>query len=78
MSVFLSDLNNTCRFITLGYNLPKSALHALKINKLRFYCTLKNFFEITRCGIDGYDSERNGAYGFPTIKQLIFGLNIDF
>lgn len=66
------------RDITLGYNLPKTALRAMKINRLRFYCTLKNFFEITRCHIDGYDSERNGAYGFPTIKQLIFGLNIDF
>lgn len=66
------------RDITLGYNVPKATLRPLKINKIHLYCTLKNFFEITRAGIHGYDSERNGAYGFPTIKQVVLGLNIDF
>lgn len=66
------------RDVTLGYNLPKLFCSKIKLTKARLYCTMKNFFQFNNIGIDGYDAERMGNYGFPTIKQLVLGLNIDF
>lgn len=66
------------RDITLGYTLPKPALQALHIQKLRIYCTMKNFFEFNKLHIDGYDAERMGSYSFPTTKQFLIGLNVNF
>ncbi len=64
------------RDITLGYTLPKSLLKKIKIQKLRVYCTAKNFF--TFSGIDNYDPEAGGSISFPMTKQLVFGLNLEF
>ena len=64
------------RDITLGYTLPRTLLKKLKLQRLRVYCTMKNFF--TFSGIDNYDPEAGGSISFPMTKQLVFGLNLEF
>jgi len=64
------------REITLGYTLPKSVLHTIGLDNVRFYCTLKNFFTFSH--IDDYDPERGGAMTSPMSKQAVIGVNIDF
>ena len=66
------------RDITLDYNLPKRWGKAIGISDARIYCTMKNFFQFNNLKCDGYDAERQGGYGYPTIKQLVFGLNVNF
>lgn len=65
------------RDITMGYTLPKSVTRSINIENARLYCTLKNFFQFNSLSLDGYDAERGGGYGFPTIKQLVIGINVD-
>jgi TonB-linked SusC/RagA family outer membrane protein len=62
--------------ITLSYDLPRSILSKANISKVRVYGSLKNFF--TFSNIDNYDPERNGAVSFPLMKQVVFGLNLEF
>jgi TonB-linked SusC/RagA family outer membrane protein len=64
------------RDITLGYNLPKSALDVIKLSNVKIYGSLKNFF--TFSNIDNYDPERGGAISFPLAKQVVFGVNVQF
>ncbi len=64
------------RDVSLGYNLPKSSLGRLGVSRLRVYSTLQNYFTFSK--IKDYDPERGGALSFPLVKQLIFGVNIDF
>ena len=66
------------RDITLEYFLPSRISERIGISDVRLYCTAKNFFQFNNLPTKGYDAERMGGYGFPTIKQLIFGLNLNF
>lgn len=66
------------RDITFDYNLPKKWGKTIGISDARVYCTMKNFFQFNNLKCDGYDAERQGGYGYPTIKQLVFGLNVNF
>jgi TonB-linked SusC/RagA family outer membrane protein len=61
--------------INLSYNLPKSIIKHIGIDRLQIYGSLKNFF--TFSNIDNYDPERGGAYSFPLAKQAVVGLNIE-
>lgn len=75
--------------ITLGYNLPKSLLNAMKIENIRIYANIQNLYTFTK--YSGYDPEvgastqdstglsfgvDNGRYPSPTMYS--FGLNITF
>lgn len=60
--------------ITLGYNF--TGLDKYKIQNLRLYGTLRNFF--TFSGLSPYDPERGGSISFPMTKQVVFGLNVNF
>ncbi|MBP8982436.1 MAG: TonB-dependent receptor [Bacteroidales bacterium] len=62
--------------ISLSYNLPKQLIEKIGLNKLRAYCSLKNYF--TWSHIDNYDPERGGSIAFPLAKQAIIGLNVEF
>jgi hypothetical protein len=64
------------RDITLGYTVPASAIRKIKMSRLRFYSTLKNFFTFSH--MNPYDPERGGSLSFPITKQLVFGLNVNF
>lgn len=71
--------------ITLGYTLPLPK--ARFIDSIRVYGTVKNVFTITKfSGVDPSSYQANGltpgAQGdrtyFPTTRQFIFGLQLDF
>ena len=72
--------------IQLGYTLPRTLTSKIAINGLRVFCSLDDFFTITKYpGADpetasmnsgasrGFD---NGTY--PTSKKLVFGVNVTF
>ncbi|HLU90690.1 MAG TPA: TonB-dependent receptor [Cyclobacteriaceae bacterium] len=77
--------------LSLGYNLPATALERLKIQRFRIYVSAQNILTIT--GYEGYDPEVNyqssGStngnrnlgldYGsYPNAKSYTLGLNIGF
>ncbi len=72
--------------VTLGYNLPKSVLTKLHVDKARFYIRAQNLFTITK--YKGWDPEVNADfqasninqgqdfYSAPQLKTIVFGLTI--
>tara|TARA_B110000503_G_C7173219_1_gene425498 strand:+ start:6629 stop:9769 length:3141 start_codon:yes stop_codon:yes gene_type:complete len=72
------------RNLQLAYNLPSSALSALKMSNARVYIQGVNIFTATK--YTGLDPELGGddrAFGidygnFPLNKQVILGLNVSF
>jgi hypothetical protein len=72
------------RNLQLAYNLPSSALSALKMSNARVYIQGVNIFTLTK--YTGLDPELGGddrAFGidygnFPLNKQVILGLNVSF
>lgn len=74
--------------ITLGYSLPKSVVSKAKINSVRVYVSLDNFFTISK--YSGYDPEfsyssspASSTYGADfgeqaTLKSFIVGVNVNF
>ncbi len=74
------------KHVSLAYNLPKSLLAKIKVDKLRFYVSAQNFITITDYkGFDPEvslsDSNRNAGidYGqYPSVKSVTLGLNIGF
>ncbi len=72
--------------VTLGYNLPKSLLTRLHIDKARIYVRGQNLFTITH--YQGWDPEVNADfqaseinqgqdfYSAPQLKTIVFGINI--
>ncbi|RQP11690.1 MAG: TonB-dependent receptor [Parapedobacter sp.] len=72
-------LYNTAYFriksIQLGYALPSATTSKFKVDRLRIYANLENFFTFTK--FDGYNPE-NASVAYPLMKQWILGLNITF
>ncbi len=69
--------------VTLGYTLPKQLLSNLKINKLRVYASGDNLLMFSAAkGIDPTMSLTGGmevgAYVYPTMRTISFGVNLDF
>lgn len=73
--------------LTLGYTLPQSLTHKVKIESLRFYATGYNLFLWTN--YSGYDPEVSTIRktnltpgvdysGYPKSRQFVFGLNLNF
>ena len=62
------------RNIQIGYTLPKKWTKAAYLSKVRFYCSLENFFTIT--SYDGFDPETGSSY--PVMRQVALGLNLSF
>lgn len=65
--------------ITLGYNMPKSILNKLNINKLRVYTTIQNPFTFT--SFNGFDPENpSSTIGNDSWMSMtaLLGLNITF
>lgn len=63
------------RNIQLGYTLPQRWTDKIQLERVRFYASLENFFTFTQ--FHGFDPEVSG-YGYPTIRQALFGINITF
>lgn len=73
--------------LTLGYTLPKSLVHRVKIENLRFYVSGYNLWLWTN--YSGYDPEVSTMRrtnltpgvdysGYPKSRQFVFGLNLSF
>ncbi|SHF97563.1 TonB-linked outer membrane protein, SusC/RagA family [Mariniphaga anaerophila] len=68
--------------ITLGYNIPKRLLSRIGIGNLRVYASGDNLFMISAAkGIDPSMSLTGGmevgAYTYPTMRTISFGINLD-
>jgi TonB-linked SusC/RagA family outer membrane protein len=70
--------------LTIGYTLPSSIVNKAKIDKLRIYFQATNLFTITKyTGLDPEIIGGDDGFGvdegiFPTVKQFLFGLNLNF
>jgi hypothetical protein len=70
--------------IQLGYNFPKSLISKIKVDQLRIYASLDDWFTFTR--YQGFDPEIVGVGAsmgvdkgnYPTSKKMVFGVNITF
>lgn len=63
------------RNIQLGYTLPRKWMNAIKMERVRVYASLENYFTFT--DYPGLDPEVSGVT-YPTMKQATIGLNISF
>lgn len=63
------------RNIQLGYTLPKTWAGSMGMERIRFYCSLENFFTFTN--FKGFDPEVSGM-AYPSMKQAVIGLNVSF
>ena len=65
------------RTIQLGYNMPKSIIDKLYMERMRFYLSAQNLVTIKSRSFTGNDPE-NPGFGYPIPLNLTFGLNIGF
>ena len=64
------------RDLTLAYTLPNSLTQKIRLNKIRVYTTMKNWF-ILYTAVPGYDTERGGSLSYPLTRQWLIGLNVE-
>ena len=73
---YLEDLSYLkVRNIQIGYTLPSKWTEKAKMNKVRVYCSLENFFTLTKYRL--IDPETS-MVDYPTVRQAVFGLNVSF
>ena len=84
-SYYLEDASYfRMKSLSLGYALPSSLLSRFKIDKLRIYVQATNLFTITKyTGLDPEIVGDDRGFGFdagvyPTVKQYLVGLNLNF
>lgn len=63
------------RNIQIGYTLPTKWISKISLERVRLYFSLENYFSFTKFG--GMDPEV-GGFGYPNMKQALFGANITF
>lgn len=72
-------LHNTSFFriksIQLGYALPQHASQRFKVDRLRVFANVENYFTFTK--FKGYNPE-NASVAYPLMKQWVVGLNVTF
>jgi TonB-linked SusC/RagA family outer membrane protein len=65
--------------IIFGYNVPDPFLQRYNISKMRFTCSLKNYFVFSKFFNKGrYDPELEGNITFPIPKMVSVGFNVEF
>lgn len=57
-----------CTDITLDYDLPRGILDKIKMNRIRFYLSVKNAFTVTN--YSGFDVTSRSYYSDPTIRGV--------
>jgi len=65
--------------LTLSYNVPKSILQKIKLDRLKIFVNGKNLLTFTDW--DGWDPETGtglDAGAYPLLKSYSFGLNVEF
>lgn len=72
--------------LTLGFNIPKSVLNKVRLDRARFYVRGQNLFTFTK--YNGWDPEVNADYqasninqgvdfySVPQVRAILFGVNI--
>lgn len=63
------------RNVQLGYTIQQTLIQKARVQRVRVYCSLENFFTFT--SFKGFDPEVSGM-NYPTMKQCTLGLNISF
>jgi TonB-linked SusC/RagA family outer membrane protein len=69
------------RSMQFGYNLPKSLMQTAKIEKLRIFVNLENYFTFTKWPTNDPEVELPSAGGdqtYPLSKTFSMGLNVSF
>jgi len=67
--------------VTLGYTLPQELTQRVRIDRLRFYVSGENLFEVSEIKdfIDPEAIEQSfGGYAYPFQRRYAFGVNVDF
>lgn len=72
--------------IQLGYSIPKNILKAVRLNNVRIYASLDDFFTFSKyIGFDPVTCGTNSTNGlgidvgtYPTSKKIMFGVNLSF
>jgi TonB-linked SusC/RagA family outer membrane protein len=64
------------RNLTIGYTFPQSWTKKVYASKIRVFVTGENLCTIT--GFSGMDPEMRTGMGYVTLRQLAFGVNINF
>ena len=71
---YLQDLSFLkIRNIQLGYTLPKSIV-SKPLSNVSVLRKLENFFTFT--SFRGFDPELGGTLGYPTMKNVVVGINV--
>lgn len=65
------------RTIQIGYNLPKSFVSKMYMERFRIYVSAQNLLTIKSSKFTGVDPE-NANYGYPIPLNITFGLNVSF
>ena len=65
------------RNLQLGYNLPKSALEKMHMQRWRFYISAQNLFTIHSKNFTGTDPE-NPNFGYPIPLNITMGTSVTF
>lgn len=66
------------RNLVLGYSLPRELIERAKLSKVRLYVSGQNLFGFSNLeGVDPEIRDSNGL-GYPTMRIINVGLNIDF
>ena len=61
----------------LGYNMPKSIVEKLKMERIRLYASAQNVLTLKSTKFSGSDPETPG-FEYPIPLNLTFGLNVSF
>lgn len=82
MALFSASYLNI-KNVTFGYTLPKTQIQRYKISNLRLYVSADNLLMVTsHSGIDPRMSLIGGlevgAYSYPSMRTISFGVNLDF
>ena len=64
------------RNLTVGYTLPEKWVQDARLSKIRFFISGENLWTITK--FSGMDPEMRTGMGYVTMRQLAFGVNVDF
>ncbi len=64
--------------LTIGYTLPRSLTSKWKIDKLRFYFSGENLFEITKLSRNIDPESIDNTTSYPFQRTISFGLNLNF
>ncbi|MDF2191506.1 TonB-dependent receptor [Paraflavitalea sp. CAU 1676] len=66
-----------CKNLTIGYTLPASLLRRAKINRIRFYASAENLFEVSHIKVKLDPEGLNGDI-YPFQRTYAFGMNLNF